>query len=73
MRGVLDLVRSGLGPVVLPRSAVMGRHGVVAVPPAAPRLVVHRTGLLHHRGGPGETAGALTALLTAAAPPGRAA
>ncbi|MFJ4848196.1 MULTISPECIES: LysR family transcriptional regulator [unclassified Streptomyces] len=63
VRGVLDLVRAGLGPVLLPRSAVAGRQGVAAVPLAAPRLV-HRTELLHRRGGPGEAAGALAALLT---------
>ncbi|MFJ4848197.1 MULTISPECIES: hypothetical protein [unclassified Streptomyces] len=53
---MLDLVRAGLGPVLLPRPSA-------AVPPAAPRLV-HRTELLHRRGGPGEAAGALAALLT---------
>ncbi|MFD3451437.1 LysR family transcriptional regulator [Streptomyces sp. NPDC058691] len=72
VRGVLELVRAGLGPVLLPRSAVAGRQGVAAVPLAVPRLV-HRTELLHRRGGPGEAAGVLATLLTASAPPGPAA
>ncbi|WP_431964726.1 hypothetical protein [Actinacidiphila sp. bgisy160] len=63
-RTVLELVRSGLGPALLPRSAAEGAAGVVAVPFTEPRLV-HRTEVLH-RDGAGGAAAVLTGLLTGA-------
>ncbi|MDX2703986.1 hypothetical protein PV350_14110 [Streptomyces sp. PA03-6a] len=67
VRTVLALVRSGLGPALLPRSAAEGAAGVAVVPLTAPRLV-HRTEVLH-RGGAGGAAAVLTGLLTGAPVP----
>ncbi|MFD8073678.1 LysR family transcriptional regulator [Streptomyces sp. NPDC059718] len=67
VRTVLELVRSGLGLALLPRSAAEGAAGVAVVPLTAPRLV-HRTEVLH-RGGAAGAAAVLTGLLTGAPVP----
>jgi DNA-binding transcriptional LysR family regulator len=64
VRSLVALVAAGHGLALLPRSAVEGATGVVAVPLSSPRLV-HRTELLHGSLA-GTTAVALATALTAA-------